>query len=52
MQVRQNGFERSDELKAANQGVGMQRPKEVGDARKNLYSIIKKKRVQEKIQHS
>ena len=40
-QVRKLSFDSSEALKTAKQGVGAQLPKEVRDARKPLYPIMK-----------
>lgn len=40
--VRQVSFDRADQLKAANLGIGAQLPKEIRDARKPLYPVMKK----------
>lgn len=40
--IRKKGLDCSTQLKTQNQGVGIQRPKAVRDARKNLYGIMKR----------
>lgn len=40
--VRQTSFNFTDKLKSSNHGVGVQLPKEIRDARKPLYSVMKK----------
>lgn len=40
--VRQVSFDRAEQLKAANLGIGVQIPKEIRDARKPLYPAMKK----------
>ena len=40
--VRQPSFNVTDKLKSTNHGVGVQLPKEIRDARKPLYPVMKK----------
>ena len=40
--VRKTSFDYTNELKAANLGIGAQIPKEIRDARKPLYPAMKK----------
>ena len=46
--IRKKGIYCSTQFKTQNQGVGIQRPKAVRDARKNLYGIIKREQNLEK----
>ena len=42
--IRNQGYEHRDTLRLTNQGVGIQRPKAVRDARKALYPIMQRER--------